>query len=231
GPARARRSGRPRRSRRRPGRRTGRVGKVDGEPRLPRRRVRVRRRRFRRARGCAGPAGTQPLLLRQARLAPARAFPRAVPGADEPGSRRRREGDRRDAERPGGGGYIRLSLALGARAANRRRCRYSRRARSRRGGARGARAEHDLPAAPARSARVSADGGARRERAVLLARARYDARGDPRGDHGTLGEPVTASPRLISVLIGAYNAAPYLAEAIESVFAQSHRPLELIVVD
>ncbi len=32
-------------------------------------------------------------------------------------------------------------------------------------------------------------------------------------------------------MIGAYNAAPYLGEAIESVIAQSHRPLELIVVD
>jgi glycosyltransferase involved in cell wall biosynthesis len=37
--------------------------------------------------------------------------------------------------------------------------------------------------------------------------------------------------RLISVLIPAYNAAPYLGEAIDSVFAQSHRPLEVIVVD
>ena len=39
------------------------------------------------------------------------------------------------------------------------------------------------------------------------------------------------APPLISVMIGAYNAEPYLAEAIESVFAQTHRPLELIVVD
>ena len=39
------------------------------------------------------------------------------------------------------------------------------------------------------------------------------------------------APRLISVMIGAYNAEPYLAEAIESVFAQTHQPLELIVVD
>lgn len=37
--------------------------------------------------------------------------------------------------------------------------------------------------------------------------------------------------RLISVMIPAYNAAPYLAEAIDSVFAQTHRPLEVIVVD
>ena len=36
---------------------------------------------------------------------------------------------------------------------------------------------------------------------------------------------------LLSVMIGVYNAAPYLAEAIESVFAQPYRPLELIVVD
>src|SRR5205814_4520552 len=36
---------------------------------------------------------------------------------------------------------------------------------------------------------------------------------------------------LISVLIGVYNGAPYLGEAIDSVFAQSYRPFELIVVD
>jgi glycosyltransferase involved in cell wall biosynthesis len=36
---------------------------------------------------------------------------------------------------------------------------------------------------------------------------------------------------LISVMIGAYNAAPYLREAIESVFAQDYEPIELIVVD
>lgn len=39
------------------------------------------------------------------------------------------------------------------------------------------------------------------------------------------------SPDLISVLIPAYNAAAYLGEAIESVFAQTHRPLEVVVVD
>lgn len=32
-------------------------------------------------------------------------------------------------------------------------------------------------------------------------------------------------------MIGAYNARPYLGEAIESVFAQGYRPIELIVVD
>jgi len=36
---------------------------------------------------------------------------------------------------------------------------------------------------------------------------------------------------LISVLIGVYNGEPYLREAIDSVFAQSYRPLELVVVD
>jgi len=36
---------------------------------------------------------------------------------------------------------------------------------------------------------------------------------------------------LISVMIGAYNAEGYLVEAIESVFAQTYRHLELIVVD
>ena len=36
---------------------------------------------------------------------------------------------------------------------------------------------------------------------------------------------------LISVMIGAYNVAPYLGESIESVLAQTYRPLELIVVD
>ena len=36
---------------------------------------------------------------------------------------------------------------------------------------------------------------------------------------------------LVSVMIGVYNAEPYLAEAIDSVFAQTYRPLELIVVD
>ena len=41
----------------------------------------------------------------------------------------------------------------------------------------------------------------------------------------------TDQAALISVMIGTYNAAPYLGEAIESVFAQTQRPLELIVVD
>jgi glycosyltransferase involved in cell wall biosynthesis len=36
---------------------------------------------------------------------------------------------------------------------------------------------------------------------------------------------------LISVMIGVFNAAPYLGEAIESVLAQDYEPVELIVVD
>jgi glycosyltransferase involved in cell wall biosynthesis len=36
---------------------------------------------------------------------------------------------------------------------------------------------------------------------------------------------------LVSVMIGAYNAAPYLGEAIESALAQDYDPIELIVVD
>jgi glycosyltransferase involved in cell wall biosynthesis len=36
---------------------------------------------------------------------------------------------------------------------------------------------------------------------------------------------------LISVMIGVYNGAPYLREAIESVRSQTYRPYELIVVD
>jgi glycosyltransferase involved in cell wall biosynthesis len=36
---------------------------------------------------------------------------------------------------------------------------------------------------------------------------------------------------LISVVIPVYNAAPFLAEALTSVFAQDHRPIEVIVVD
>jgi glycosyltransferase involved in cell wall biosynthesis len=37
--------------------------------------------------------------------------------------------------------------------------------------------------------------------------------------------------RLVSVIITVYNGAAYLGEAIDSVLAQSYRPLELIVLD
>jgi glycosyltransferase involved in cell wall biosynthesis len=40
-----------------------------------------------------------------------------------------------------------------------------------------------------------------------------------------------SSERLVSVMIPAYNAAAYLGEAIESAFAQTYRPVEMIVVD
>ncbi len=36
---------------------------------------------------------------------------------------------------------------------------------------------------------------------------------------------------LISIVIPAYNAAAFLAECLESIFAQDHRPLEVIVID
>jgi glycosyltransferase involved in cell wall biosynthesis len=37
--------------------------------------------------------------------------------------------------------------------------------------------------------------------------------------------------RLVSVVVTVYNGAPYLAEAIDSVVAQTHQPVELIVLD
>lgn len=44
-------------------------------------------------------------------------------------------------------------------------------------------------------------------------------------------EAATSAEPLITVIIGVYNAARYLGEAIDSVLAQTHRRVELIVVD
>ena len=42
---------------------------------------------------------------------------------------------------------------------------------------------------------------------------------------------MTESSRLVSVIIPVYNCEDFLAEAIESVLAQTYRPIEVIVVD
>src|SRR5581483_9178116 len=67
--------------------------------------------------------------------------------------------------------------------------------------------------------------GARPARAAPALAAREAGAGGPAHRGRRLVNP------LVSVMIGAYNAAPYLGEAIESVFAQDYEPLELIVCD
>ena len=42
---------------------------------------------------------------------------------------------------------------------------------------------------------------------------------------------MTADPGLVSVIIPVYNGESYLSEAVESVYAQTIRPLEVIVID
>lgn len=44
-------------------------------------------------------------------------------------------------------------------------------------------------------------------------------------------QTITSTRHLISVIIPCYNCARYLSEAIESVLAQTYRPIEVIVVD
>src|SRR5207248_6126251 len=52
------------------------------------------------------------------------------------------------------------------------------------------------------------------------------------GTRRTKGAGVSRTDRvLVSVMIGVYNCAAYLGEAIDSVLRQSHQPIELIVVD
>ncbi len=43
--------------------------------------------------------------------------------------------------------------------------------------------------------------------------------------------PCPENAPLVSVILTSYNHEPYIAEAIRSVFAQSYRPMELVVVD
>ena len=73
--------------------------------------------------------------------------------------------------------------------------------------------------------------GARaRGRAVTRAGKGVVAQETKHGGASPGGAPADAS-RLVSVIATVFNGEPYLAEAIDSVLAQTYAPLELIVVD
>ena len=113
-----------------------------------------------------------------------------------------------------------------------RRCpRYRRRSHLGDRGARSARPQYDLPAPPASGERIGGDGGARPPRPVLLPRARHGPDPDPRRHRRPAAGAVEVRGPLVSVVIPVYNAEEFVAEALDSVFAQDYEPLEVIAVD
>jgi glycosyltransferase involved in cell wall biosynthesis len=55
--------------------------------------------------------------------------------------------------------------------------------------------------------------------------------GDGSGTGKTLSQRGAMTEKLVSCIVPAYNAESYLPEALESIFAQNYRPVELIVVN